>query len=626
MRNPVTSTLLAGRPAPDPHSEAVGHLLDTAVPTGSAIEALVVFPRPEATLTPRPLRRFVGCALLRIKDGTIWMLTAPGGAWTTRRLLTAASTLARVRGQAVDHARIEQRLRQVLGLPSLRLEEPRLDRLDPRQWAIVETALALVERAGPVDPTCAPLARITELRVASVESVLHEALSEALRTFREGLDATACRLATTDGRIAIAGYNYLAQRDHRLYRQQFAKTFPSLLPLAVSATPGSLGAELRAIVDSGLPAVRTLAQRWGVRPGVVRHLIARPLDQFGSRWAGRLRELAIVLDALAPEDVPDAEPAAWERLNHAVTVGARLFGRPVWESPSARAWLRKAIARYRRGTEAARARWLPDVETLSAIERLRQAMAEVLRGEAGAAATRDPAAIGEALERFIAQYVGRDLAQMARTFQLEQGRRDEEWRQQESRPQETANWPLLPAPFRSSDGTRTVHPLTTLGAMQTYGLFLGNCLAGPYRFRYGALLRFRQGKAFLVGLCDAQTGMPCSAAVLLITLEKDELDYRVRVQEHRGPRNGPPSPQCERAMEELKQHCRSAEVRAHLAQRARALAALELARGRELLAERAIAARDAFRDAVRAALGDRRYTELLEDALPHRRASLDAAG
>jgi hypothetical protein len=101
------------------------------------------------------------------------------------------------------------------------------------------------------------------------------------------MDPEVRAAATAEGALRIATYNYLVHREHGKFRRQFARSFPSLLDAVANAAPGSLGAELRPLVDLGVPLVKGLAARWGVCPGVVRQLIGRPGDLVGAQWATR---------------------------------------------------------------------------------------------------------------------------------------------------------------------------------------------------------------------------------------------------------------------------------------------------------------------------------------------------
>lgn len=72
------------------------------------------------------------------------MLTLPGQAWTTGRLLVAADTLARSSGQALERKQVERLLRRALGLNLVMLKEPALSAVDSRQWGVRQIAQALL--------------------------------------------------------------------------------------------------------------------------------------------------------------------------------------------------------------------------------------------------------------------------------------------------------------------------------------------------------------------------------------------------------------------------------------------------------------------------------------------------
>lgn len=359
-------------------------IIDTTVPACAAISAAVIFPCAEAALVPRPLRHFQATALLRLADGTLWLLSLPSAGWTAGRLASAAAVLAAQAGRAANPHDLEQQVRAVLGLTSARLQPPRLDAVEPRQWGLTETVRALVNRGGS-----SPLPGFlhqsqdrkqrqrSELR--AVEATVCDALDAALQELVRGLDPEARATAASDGRIDVARYNYLVYAPCRRYRLQFAATFPGLLQTMVAAAPGKLGAELRDVVDAGRPLIKTLASAWAVRSGVVRYLMHTPPDLLGQQWIANIKALACVLDALRPQDLPTLDAEDWDRFNARVVVGQCLFRRPVWRSPAALAWPRACTHHLKRGSAGRRARWLPDRTALDRIGGFRDALTATLQ-------------------------------------------------------------------------------------------------------------------------------------------------------------------------------------------------------------------------------------------------------
>lgn len=610
IRNALRATLA------QPRSQTgcpIARLIDRTVAASGPIREQVVFPAPEAMLSPRPLGHVCGCALLRLADGTVWMVRLPGRAWTRGRLLSAAGVIAEASAGPPNEA--ERRIHRVPGLEGVRFEAPCLATPDPLQWDLRRTAAALVTRSGAALVQGAYSADTGDA-VRQVEAALQRELAVALAAFVSGLEAKVLEAASPDGPLDLAIYNYRVHMPFRRFRLQFATTFPSLFRATVQGAPGTLGAELRAIVDEGRPVVKGLAARWGVRPGVIRQLVGRPPELIGIGWVARPREFALLLNALRPEDIPADTTEAWDQFNQTVVIGQRLFHKPPWQSEDGLEWLRACVHQTQRGSAAGRLRWLPDPATLREIERFRDALTASLRRDAGGATQARAQSLSLACEDVIDQFLSRSarrgLGKITADYQgaLADLRR----RLREARPSRVASgeemWPLIPADFVSSDGARLVRPLGTLGELTAHGAALANCLGWGYATRY--LYKSSQGTTFIVGLFDAATGVPCSTAEIALRRYPATHTYDLAVVQHSAENNAKPSPGCIQAVAELLRHCRSAEVRRHLEQGWWILATRSGQRGRRT---REVEGQATARMALRQCLGEETYDALLAEVL-----------
>lgn len=596
-----------------------------AAPLGRCgrIAASVVFPAPKTALIPRPLGRFRSVALLRLVDETVWLLSMPGRAWTDSRLDTAAGLLAGSSANPEPNDVVAQRLRSGLDLPDLMLVTPCLDTVDPSQWGLADTARSMVRRGTNLPPMVQHIGDLKR-RNDAVESMLRVSLRDALAAFVAALDAEALTAASANGRIDAIQYNYLAYRPHRRYRLQFAAAFPNLLPAAASASSGTLGADVRTAVDSGRPLVKTLARNWGVRPGVVRMLMAVPPAAIGRKWTGDIRALALLLNALRPADLPAAEPSTWNDFDAAVGVGGQVFHEALSCSSAARGWLRDCVGQLRRGSPTARARWLPDADAVEGIRRFRALLTETLRHDAGAASVDAAQAVSRflplAVDRLLVELAPRGLADVVTAFETERARAHRgigSVRENRRIALGRMLLPLLPRDFVSSDGSRVIRGLTTEAQLAEHGRDLGICLAGVQRHHY--LAACRHGQRFIVGIFEAVTGAPLSTVDIVIRRDPKTGIDEPMVAQHTARENQEPSPTCRRAVAELLRHCCRPEVIAHLQQGRRLLrrdGRTQMTRLREQTDAATLAA---DRAALQATLGDGVYDDLVAATIRARR-------
>ena len=179
--------------------------------------------------------------------------------------------------------------------------------LDTVPWDLFGIAGALVRRADGSTRTGREHSGLAP-PTAAIEEELTTCLGSTVEEFLSALDPFARASATGGAGFCMAVYNFLVHPTHDTYRRQFAETFPGLVPKVVNAARDNFGAELLEIIDSGRPVVRSLAVRWQVRPGVVRHLIGKPIDLVGEHWVMRMPQLAAILNAQILEDMP-GDPA-----------------------------------------------------------------------------------------------------------------------------------------------------------------------------------------------------------------------------------------------------------------------------------------------------------------------------
>ena len=534
----------------------VTSIIQTTTDGERAISALVVFPKAEFLLGP-PLRRHIrNVALLRLRDGTVWMLALRGEIWSDERLRAAADILRRVSRHAFTKGSIESRLRKKLATRSLSLETPPIDRVDIRQWDIEKVAFALARQPAAGCERCEWTTR----------TALRDALDETLRSFVGRMDAPALRAATRSRHFDLRIYNYLAHREYRQYRQQFARTFPGLLLTAVVAEPRSLGEELRSIIDSGAPLIKGLAARWKVRPGVIRHLVGRASGDMGIQWTRDAKGLALALNTLHPQDLPGDSRAEWDEFNRIVATGQRLFIRPIWESSAGLEWLRECVRRARRKDKRALELWLPRWNELAQIDRLRAALREVLSREAADTARHAAGSletsVAEAIDGMVLSVAQRGLSQVASLFsdELEKTRRKGGVMRRILCAE--VLMPLIPEDFVSADGMTRVRALTTTQQIRTHGAKMKNCLR--HSSARGVARQGAIGTVFILGLYDTQSDKALSTAEIRVAPGCGTGEYRFITKQHTAMWNRKPSRQCHQALREVLLYCQADDVREHL--------------------------------------------------------------
>ena len=511
--------------------------------------------------------RHVHCgALLRLADGTLRFLRAPANPWSCASLDAAAQLLVRFEREGTTDEDLAQRLRWELGVPGLSVPDAAVDRVDPALWDLRRAALAVVAGTVKHGPGGLDVTRAS----ADAEALEHRYRAEleaAIGGFAAGLDREALAAATIDGRIDARRYNFLVREPVRGWRLQFARTFPILVDAAVSGRPGSVGAAVRAIVDSGAPLVDHLAQRWAVSRASLRTLIGRPVALVGAQWQLQPHTLVRILDALRPEDRPPDDPEVWQRLAAAVRTAEEIFHRPVTASPLTLGWLREAARRgFASLDEDRRGRNLPP-DALPLIHGLRDAMVRHLVAEAGTRGAREAvatrAAAATIVDRQLATVLPARLAAMAKVYSDEYETRRAALEEAVRRADGRLFWPLLPREFVAADGTRRVVALATRDDLREEGALQQLCIGGGAELARMARA-CADGKAYLLSIREAQSGRHLSTAEIRPYRSLGAGALELRVVQHKAFENARPSAACVAALREALDWAAQLEVREHI--------------------------------------------------------------
>ncbi len=269
---------------------------------------------------------------------------------------------------------------------------------------------------------------------------------------------------------------------------QFATTFPIFLRAVAGASAGSLEAELRLAVDHGIPVIRHVAERWRVKPVVLRHLVGKPPTLVGTQWESNVRGLAKILDMLYPEDLPGSDAQAWRALNLTAGVAERIFRRRPWASALGAAWVRDAFHRLAANPGDAGHDFVSDAVALDQAERLRDALISVLREVSPATDVDGDVARTHAAEsiadRFILGTPIRRLQRLAETFARHVLQARTELAAETRLLKGTSFWPLLPEDFIGAGGRRRVKSLDTREALECHGSRLEICLGSSHLGSY----------------------------------------------------------------------------------------------------------------------------------------------
>lgn len=453
------------------------------------IGAAMTFPSTARLLRPAPLGNVRCLALLMLEDRSIWLLRSAGQPFSAGRLRSAQEVLANRELRDVPRAMLRAALAAPMGMRSIEMLVPCLERVDPDAWALAQAAHALALAGTPATGARGSGQPDREHQVEEVTSAIRAELSAGLDEFRQRLDPEAATAATRDGAVDVGLYNFFVEGQTPSWRIQFARTFPLLTGAAVQGADSARGIEIRAAVDSGRPLVETLAARWHVSPAAIRCLNRVGPEVAGTCWSAEPRALAALLDVLRPQDRPGGDPGRWALFNAAAADNDRLFGRRFESFLPAMARLRDSVHRgLVPATATARA---PDTPALRdagmKIEALRTAFIEVLVADvlARSADRRDQAgdAAASIVMRVLLHLRAPDLVAAADCFAVslanQMASRDREVRFRTG----LDFWPLLPCDYVATAGTRRVVPLRSGGALRTQGRQLRQCLGAGLRGR-----------------------------------------------------------------------------------------------------------------------------------------------
>ncbi len=571
--------------------------------------AWVSFPAAVNLIPRQLLRNTACCALLKTADGTLWMLRTVGYVWTEARLATAAELLVASRARRLVDPLLEKRLSRALDLPQVTVVQPVLDRLEDAHWGVRKLAIGLwMEESSKrgAQPDAGRLA--TE--VESVERRLAALLRAAIGRFVDGLEADVISVeprSLADTRL----YNFLVVAPARRNRLQLAATFPLLVRTAATDDRSGLGADIRRVVDGGVPLLKALSRRWGVAPAVLRCLRHRKPDLVGKRWESNVEALFTLLDALPAEFRPGEDPAQWRDFNGLIALAEATFGPHPWNSALALAWLRHSARR--RGNESSLVRIAAELQpaVVAEIDALHRALIETLAAESLTPA--DDAVSCDALtirarttaDRYLSGLAPRRLTELAARYRrlLAQTRADVA--EERGVPAASRFWPLLPEAYRSRDGSRRVVSLTSRQALNRHGRALDNCLGNSHLAYYTTASQ--RGEAFIVGLLEAESDQPLSTAELRVETVDLGLRFTVRVVQHSAAHNLRPSARCRTALAEVLAWLSTEGCQQHLRTGLRAIVERRWheQRGRSE-AERLPIAR-----ALRRTVGEQRYESLL---------------
>ena len=583
--------------------------------------AWIVLPDSMAALAPAPLSHVPTTVMLRLSDGTLWMLRAQGQLWTVARIEHAAAILAE-HAECAAGRHLMQRLRDALELPSLSIEAPILAGDLGKQWGVRAVAIQLLMRnlsfKRAVTGTYEGLSHALEV----LEATLNEDLRKAIDRLVAALDLEVLTIATGDG-FAHEIYNYLARQPTRRNRLQVAEALPIFVWSLANEGDMPAMAALRRAIDNGQPLVDTISRLFEVSPATVRSVIGRSPSMIGSRWLQQPRGLLRVLDRMSPELRPKADPAAWERFNRAADAAERLFGRPPWVGVLTASWMKHSM---QEGMAAQRARShlaALDADSVRAIEEFRLALiaaigAELRESAVDASASLEQSATLE-VDRHIESLSLRRLAEMSCKWRRDAAIERAGLQRELDLASGRTYWPLVPRPFEATSARRRVVPLTNLHALKAQGEALWLCLAASQLHSYDA--KCRKGEAFIVSIVDSDSGIPMSTVEFHVPLRWSGHGGGVQVVQHRAKRNAPPSLACSASLNELVAHLETTAARRHLQVGLYTITSLAR-RANTCVDDFELAARVA---AFRKAMGGQQYEELARRAA-HRSSTKGAAG
>lgn len=512
----------------------------------------VIFPSTDQLLTSFRCRNVTSTVLLKLQDGSIWMLKAVGHAWTDRRIEKAAALALASANEEIDRTGLQQRLANSLAMPSLIIVDLISAHLMPEQWGITEFFSALSDNQD-------------EFFAEAVGSI-DAALTHIFKSFLASLNPQAKLHAFCGLELDTRVYNYLTHPDHRHYRMQFAATFPMLLPEIVNAMKkGEDEIFMRRAIDAGVPLIQVLTDLWGVAPRVIRHFIGKTPSVIGERWLGNAQGLARILDALPQEFFPGDDPAQWLKFTKAVALAQKLSNESPWKSAAALAWLRESAPYWLYSPADGSTPVMQGTGLIVSIGRLRKSLEYVLNLEIEERNVALPlnmvSLVTQVVEDLLLSILRKGrLPQVVARFDREVGQAMAEQNLEFRLLLGETTWPLFPGEFISSDGLRRVVTLTEVQSFRVHAQMLKICLWSKPAY----IARCRQGKSFVLAFFDMASGEPQSTADISLIQHVSERRWSLQVIEHTGSSNNPVTDQCARALTEVLDYCNKMEVRRHI--------------------------------------------------------------
>ena len=496
-------------------------------------------------------RRIEQTALFQLAKGTIWML----------RMDAARDWDADALRILIDGLCGEPPLIDLNGLPrddferhlgcKVRFIAPSFDARDGYAWPAIDIATRYV-----IDAECGGsrhLARrsgLLERAVPRLARRIVAALDEQLTEFAASLDPALLAVCKRNGRFNAEGWNFVSTRAGACYRNrhQFLACFPYFADLATGALISPcLQDALCEVIDEGHPLVEYLARRFHVGPAVIRHVAPQSPHVRTNYWRRRIPWALRLIERLPKARRPVTE-SDWNALGVLTRTAAALFGDPL-ASRQAFDWV---CARSTADADALcdLARNPDDLaRVVATIRDYRKTLASVITHLAlpHDAGRREATLRRAALQLLDARHVP---MRFARLWDLADAwrRADTLWdpaaeRENADRSaiQRQTYLPLIPAPIVLGDWRIT--PLVSRRELLNTAHQMHNCLAS-----YHSICEGGAHLLCTVGQVD-ETGIRTVAEFALWI--DGAGNVRPVLQQHRGPWNTLPPPECVAAIDDL---------------------------------------------------------------------------
>jgi len=118
-----------------------------------------------------------------------------------------------------------------------------------------------------------------------------------------------------------SAYNFFTPDDEkiRLYRRQAKQTFPLFVQQLFLSPKDELTASIIKAIDTGVPLVDFMATLLHCPKKCIRHLNGLGIEDIGTQWAGRIKELVIILGGLDVNRLPKSKHE-WEVFGDTINV------------------------------------------------------------------------------------------------------------------------------------------------------------------------------------------------------------------------------------------------------------------------------------------------------------------